>query len=228
MILALDTATRWTGIGLHDGTTVVTELGWKTINTQTIELAPTVLTFLRKANVDPADLSGIAVTIGPGSYTGLRIGLGFAKGMALAHQTPLIGIPTLDVVAHSFGADNAPLFAIAEAGRGRVCAGRYEWQGKHWQPAAPPDIFGWDALLSQIEGPAIFAGEISAESRKQIRQTSKQFRVVNGAAGVRRAGFLAELAWHRLKHGRIDDPAALVPIYLRTPEGQPLQPTAAS
>lgn len=218
MILGIDTATRWTGIALHDGAQVVTELGWKAINTQTIELAPTVQTFLRKAAITAADLTAIAVAIGPGSYTGLRVGLGFAKGMALAYQLPLIGVPTLDIVASSFGRAEDDLWVAAEAGRRRVCIGRYQWQ-RGWQPIGEPDIESWRDVLERLEAPVTFAGEISVEARKQIRQANRAHRVVSGAAGVRRAGYLTEIGWRRYRHAEIDSAASLVPIYLRDPAG---------
>ena len=85
MILAIDTATRWAGLALHDGTAVIAEHGWRCLNNHTIEMTPAIDDMLKQAGVEPADLSGIAVAIGPGSYTGLRVGLALAKGLALAN-----------------------------------------------------------------------------------------------------------------------------------------------
>ncbi|MCA9960226.1 MAG: hypothetical protein KC443_14390, partial [Anaerolineales bacterium] len=68
MILAIDTATRWTGLALHDGTAVIAEAGWRSINTQTIELSPAIAGLLQRADTDSGELKGIAVAIGPGSY----------------------------------------------------------------------------------------------------------------------------------------------------------------
>jgi tRNA threonylcarbamoyladenosine biosynthesis protein TsaB len=113
MILAIDTATRWTGLALHDGLGIVAERGWRGGNTQTVELAPAVEELLQASGVAAADLQGIAVSIGPGSYTGLRVGLAVAKGMSLAYQIPLIGVPTLDIVAASIGLRTGNLIVIA-------------------------------------------------------------------------------------------------------------------
>ena len=222
MILAVDTATQWTGIALHDGTTVIAELGWRSVNTQTIELAPTVKQFLGKADATPGDLVAIAVAVGPGSYTGLRVGLGFAKGMALAYQLPLIGVPTLDIVATSFGRNDGNLIIVAEAGRQRVCANTYRWGRLGWQAANEPDIVSWPDLLAQVADldDVTFAGEISVDARKLIRNTSRRYRIVSAAAGARRAGYLAEIGWRRLRRNALDDAAELAPIYLRDPAGQ--------
>ncbi|MDX1414745.1 MAG: tRNA (adenosine(37)-N6)-threonylcarbamoyltransferase complex dimerization subunit type 1 TsaB, partial [Candidatus Promineifilaceae bacterium] len=99
MILALDTATRWTGLALHDGKRIIAEQGWSSKYTQTVELTPAVARLLATADFQVADLQAIAVAIGPGSYTSLRVGLAVAKGLSMAHQIPLIGVPTLDIIS---------------------------------------------------------------------------------------------------------------------------------
>ncbi|NJN55891.1 MAG: tRNA (adenosine(37)-N6)-threonylcarbamoyltransferase complex dimerization subunit type 1 TsaB, partial [Anaerolineae bacterium] len=84
MILAIDTATRWLGLALHNGTAVQAELGWRCQNNHTIELAPAIENLFQQTSITPADLSAITITIGPGSYSALRVGLALAKGLALA------------------------------------------------------------------------------------------------------------------------------------------------
>ena len=103
MILAIDTATRWTGLALHDGTSIIAEMGWQAINTQTIELSPAIAEMWRRTNTTATQLKGIAVAIGPGSYTGLRVGVAVAKGLALANGTPLVAVSTLDILSLFYG-----------------------------------------------------------------------------------------------------------------------------
>jgi tRNA threonylcarbamoyladenosine biosynthesis protein TsaB len=219
MLLAIDTATRWLGLALHDGRRVVAEVGWESVNTQTMELAPTVAGLMDRAGVETADLAGIAVAIGPGSYTGLRIGVGFAKGLALVHNRRLIGVPTLDILAASLPRSDRQLVVIVEAGRTRVCAGFYKWKGKGWQSEGQPEILDWETLVEKVEPAAIMAGEISAEGAKLIRISKKKLILTPAADSTRRSGYLAEIGWFRLRRGRTDDPASLAPIYLRDPAG---------
>ncbi len=122
MILAIDTATKWTGLALHDGRSLIAESGWYSSYNQTVELAPAVLQMLHISEIPAADLSAVALAIGPGSYTGLRIGLGFAKGIALANQLQLIGVPTLDILASALPRSEGTMVITAEAGRKRVWA----------------------------------------------------------------------------------------------------------
>ena len=220
MILAIDTATRWTGLALHDGRSILAELGWQAVNRQTVELAPAVLDLLRRTGLQPSDLAAAAVAIGPGSYTGLRIGLGFAKGLALANQTKLIGVPTMDILAAAQPWSEEQLVAIAEAGRSRVCAAIYVWHaGKGWQIEREPDIYSWPALLDTIEAPSIFSGEVSPAGAKLVRGARKKHKFATTPNAVRRAGYLADIGWQRLRRGWTDDPAALAPLYLRDPAG---------
>jgi tRNA threonylcarbamoyladenosine biosynthesis protein TsaB len=221
MLLSIDTATRWLGLALHDGYTLTAELGWQSVNRQTVELAPAVAGIFERANITAHDLTAIGVAIGPGSYTGLRVGLGFAKGMALAQQIPLIGISTLDTVAKGVGRMPGQLVVVVEAGRTRVCAGIYQYQNrKGWLPTTEPDIYSWDALLAQLKGKTNFAGEVSDEARKLIRKQAQGWKVLDAGIRTRRAGNLAQLAYNRFKKDDIDDAAALSPIYLRDPAGK--------
>ncbi|MDX1613363.1 MAG: tRNA (adenosine(37)-N6)-threonylcarbamoyltransferase complex dimerization subunit type 1 TsaB [Candidatus Promineifilaceae bacterium] len=220
MILAIDTATRWTGLALFDGRQLLAEHGWRSLNNQTVELAPTVQQVLARAGLTPAELSAVSVAIGPGSYTGLRIGLGFAKGLSLANQTALVAVPTLDIVAAGVSPFAGRLIAVVEAGRTRVCAGPYTWQdGAGWQSAGEATITTWEELLQAEEEPVRFAGEVSPTAAKQIRTAGKSFSLAPPTACVRRAGHLAEIGWKRLRRGWTDDPAELAPLYLRDPAG---------
>ncbi|MCA9982409.1 MAG: tRNA (adenosine(37)-N6)-threonylcarbamoyltransferase complex dimerization subunit type 1 TsaB [Anaerolineales bacterium] len=220
-LLAIDTATRWTGLALHDGTAVLVEQGWRAQYTQSVELSPAIATILQRAGLEPADLKGIAIALGPGSYTGLRIGLGVAKGLALAHHMPLIGVPTLDITAASVdrGRVRGQLLAVAEAGRRRITVAPYEWQKRLWVATAEPYNTTWETLLPTLEQPTTLAGEISADAARLVRQAGRHLHLVNPASSVRRPACLAELGWYRLRHKMIDDPRTLTPIYLRDPDG---------
>jgi tRNA threonylcarbamoyladenosine biosynthesis protein TsaB len=218
MILAIDTATKWTGLALHDGRTLVAESGWYSAHNQTVELAPAVIQMLDRSALSAADLSAVAVAIGPGSYTGLRIGLGFAKGLSLANQLQLIGVPTLDILASALPRSEGTLVIVAEAGRSWICTTNYIWSvGKGWESTEDPTIETWEQLLTRIEGPATIAGEVTPAGKRLIRNVKKQLRVATPAATIRRAGYLAEIGWNRLRRGWTDNPEELKPIYLRDP-----------
>jgi len=98
MILALDTSTRTASIAIYGGGEgVVSELTWRSSSHHTVELAPYLDLLLRQI---PKGLAGIAVALGPGSFTGLRVGLSFAKGLAMADRAAVVPVGTLDALAH--------------------------------------------------------------------------------------------------------------------------------
>ena len=101
MLLAVDTSTRWIGLALYNESQVLGEFIWQTHNFHTVELAPALEQLLERCKAAPKDLQALAVALGPGSFTSLRIGLAAVKGMALGLKIPIIGIPSLDIVAFS-------------------------------------------------------------------------------------------------------------------------------
>jgi tRNA threonylcarbamoyladenosine biosynthesis protein TsaB len=218
MILAIDTATDWVGLALHDGGAVLAEFGWRSRRTQTTDLASAVAQLWARAKLSAADLDAVAVTIGPGSYTGLRVGMALAKGIALAQQLPLIGVPTLDVVAAAVPRQETDLVVVAQAGRTRLWAGQYHWNDRRgWESLGDPLLTQWEELVGRVQVPIAFAGEIDATSAKLVRRANRSAVVISPAASTRRAAVLAEIGWGRLKSKRVDEAATLAPLYHREP-----------
>lgn len=91
MLLALDTATSYASIALYDGEKVLAELNWHSQRRFTVDLASQVDQLFRLVQITPDQLTGLAVSIGPGSYTGTRIALSFAKGLVATRPLPMVG-----------------------------------------------------------------------------------------------------------------------------------------
>ena len=156
--------------------------------------------------------------MGPGSFTGLRIGLATAKGLALPHKLPVIGVPTLDIVAYPFRESKIPVWAIAQAGRGRILTACYASREQQWQPISKAQLTTFDELAQKINNPVLCVGEIDQEAANILQNGSrKKAQVVSPATRLRRSGYLAEIAAARLEAGDQDDPDALVPIYTSLP-----------
>ncbi|MBN1956117.1 MAG: tRNA (adenosine(37)-N6)-threonylcarbamoyltransferase complex dimerization subunit type 1 TsaB [Anaerolineae bacterium] len=213
MLLAIDTATRLASLALHDGRQVRYEATWEAGRQHTVQLTPRLVSAMQEMGLASTELQGVAVTVGPGSFTGLRVGLAVAKGLALAQNLPLIGIPTLDVVASAQGRDRRVLVAVLQAGRGRICTATYRWR-KGWQRREGPRLTTWADLVSEIEQPTLLCGEVDRRGMQELEAQGERAAIAPAAQRLRRAGFLAELAWARLRQGDVDDPATLVPIYL--------------
>jgi len=217
LLLALDTASRMMSLALHDGRQLHYEATWHSANNHTIELTPAIQRALSQLSLSPAGLTAIAVAQGPGSFTGLRIGIAAAKGLALAHQIALVAVPTLDIIAAGAPFFEGPLLAVLRAGRGRICAQRYIWQNGYWTPMGSAAISTWEQQLETIEERTLIAGEIDDNGHALLETTERPIQRASGAYALRRAGFLAEIAWQRIRDGKIDDPASVTPIYLHQP-----------
>ena len=220
MLLAIDTATRMASIALYDqdGGRVLGEETWNCSDHHTVEMMPRLVRMIEQQGVAPSALSGVVVSLGPGSFTGLRAGLGVAKGLVLAHRLPLVGIPTLEVVARPHTHQPLPIWAVCQAGRGRICAAHYVRRRARWLQQGEYYLTTWEELCAEVERPAFLCGEIDARDADLIReQLGPDVMIATPAASVRRAAYLAEIGWERLSLGDSDDPATLTPIYLQQP-----------
>lgn len=216
MLLAIDTSTRTVGLALYDGVQVLSEMIWSSSNYHTVELAPAINQMLNRADISMRALSGIAIAIGPGSFTGIRIGLAVAKGLALARGKPIFGVPTLDILAAAQPAQDMRLAAVLRAGRARLAVGWYHREGDAWSSSGDAEILTARNLNARINEPTMICGELDEEERRLLARKWVNVVLCSPAQSVRRPSFLAELAWDRLQADRWDDPATLAPIYLRT------------
>ena len=215
MLLAVDTSTTQMGLALFDGAQVISEYAWRSGQRHTVELAPAVADLLARCGLTINNVSALGVALGPGSFTSLRVGLAFVKGLALARHIPLIGIPTLNILAHAQLVTKLPLAIAIQAGRGRFALGWFKSSKKGWQAQGEARVVTLEALMAEVQNPTVICGEFSAEIR-QVISTNENARLVTPANSVRRPSVLAELAWARWQNGDVDDEAALAPIYLHT------------
>ncbi len=220
MLLALDTATQLMSLALYDGYNLLAEQTWHTAFNHSMQLAPTLQSVLDRAGVTTADLTAIAVCIGPGSYSGLRVGVSLAKGMAAVRHLPLVGISALDIIAAAQPHYPDGLIIVVQAGRERVIVGRYQWRKGHWAPRGEVQLMDWPTLLESVDGPAHISGEISIAGHAILNEAKEKgtpLTIVPAAFRLRRAGFLAQEAWERFKADETAfDAAKLVPFYVKT------------
>jgi tRNA threonylcarbamoyladenosine biosynthesis protein TsaB len=216
MLLSIDTSTQMIGIGLHDGKEILCEYLWRGMGRHTVELAPQIVLMMRRVELSPEDLETVAVAIGPGSYTGLRIGLALGKGLALSRGLKIIGVPTFDIVAYLQPQSTKPLFVALMAGRKRIVGMWYKWSRKRWQPDGELGVQTWKEFIKQTEEGALICGEIDPAARQLLREHDR-FEVGSLARCTRRPGDLAELALQRMRSKRRKKQEAIVPIYSAAP-----------
>lgn len=214
LLLAVDTSTRFIGVALYDGHQVLGEYIWESSDHHTIELAPAADEALINSGLEISDLGAVAVATGPGSFTGLRIGIAFIKGIALSSSIPLVGVPTLDALALAHSTQKLPVAALLKAGRGRFAVQWYKKIGVNLKPFSDIEVLSIEDLTERINRPTLVCGELTAEERRLMRGFKKNIKLAPPAFSIRRPSYLAEIAWKRWQKDDVDDPAELAPIYL--------------
>lgn len=216
MLLAIDSSTSWISLALYDGSFIRYELTWQSQYHHTVELAPAIQQVFTQTGTNPSMLTALAVALGPGSFTSLRIGMAAVKGFALALNIPVVGIPSLDVIAAAQPLEDLPMIAVLHAGRTRLAYAPYRVVDKAWKQQAEPGVIHPKDLVKTITVPTLLCGELSENDRSIIGRRWKNAILAPPSRSLRRAGFLAEIGWDRLMNNQTDDPMNLSPIYLST------------
>jgi tRNA threonylcarbamoyladenosine biosynthesis protein TsaB len=208
VVLAIDTSTDQATLGLTNGE-VFSELRWPAGRSQTTSVLPAIDHLLTMNGLTMNAIAAVAVAIGPGTFTGLRVGLSIAKGLAIAKDIPLVSIKTLAIAAHPYVALERPLLVTVPAGRGRVV-----WEIHDNDGVSEPCNTTVPELIEVLSGrPELFVvGEVLPEHRAEISASHGLIESV-GAAG-RRGSVLAQLGWERWQRGDVDDAATLQPVYV--------------
>jgi len=224
MLLAIDTATEILSIALHDGDELAAECTLRAGRQHSALLAPLIKRVMAQSGLSADDLEALAVSVGPGSYTGTRIGVALAKGMAAPRDLPLVPVTTLETIlaAQALHDDGRPLIASVAAGRNRVIWAEYRCESAAWVERRAPQINEWSALLANYDRPIRLSGDVSAaglESIRRAREAGARIELAPAAQRVRRAGYLAEVAW---RHLRESDAGAfraerVMPLYMQGP-----------
>lgn len=222
--LAVETSGRIGSVALGRGDTMLEAAVFSAGRRHAVELLPTIDALCRRHNVRPGDIDEVYVSGGPGSFTGLRIGITFAKTLALGGRTCLVRVPTLDVIAqNALSMDDPPshLAVVLDAKRGRVYAAGYELASSagsdYRRISEPAEIAAGDFLARMPSGSAV-TGEGIAYHRQAVEDSG--LAVLPEEHHRARAEVVYRLGRQRAAAGRYDDPAALIPIYIRRPEAE--------
>lgn len=218
MLLAIDTSTRYAGVALADADRVVSCRVWYSNVNHTAELMPEISESLRSHGIDVGSLDGVAVALGPGGFSALRVGMSVAKGLAMTGKTPLVGVGTLDLEAFPFvepGRESGlPVCALLEAGRNELAADYFASGGRRTREDT---ICPLEEVMESIAERTLFCGEGFQGRSQEIKDRLGGLAVVAQPAAPARLWSLAALARQRLASGEADDLAQLQPYYLRMP-----------
>ena len=226
-ILSIDTSSQVSSVSVLSAECVAAEISMQGALTHSETLMPHIETALAMARVKKDELDGIAVSIGPGSFTGLRIGLASAKMMAYALHIPLIAVPTLEALAHHCVCEGVRLVPVMDAQKGNVYVQEFTWRADGDALTLHEESFlailpltEVIARLSKTEQPVLLLGD--AMQRKVDVELPVNVRLAPIHARLPRAACVGLAALTRLARGETDDPVTAVPLYLRRSEAEVL------
>ena len=216
-ILAVDTSTLTGSIALVEGPNLVAEISLHIDTTYSERLIHSIEWMLTASRWTLESVEGLAVAIGPGSFTGLRIGLATLKGMASAKNLPLVGVSSLAVLGHNLASASEPVVAVMDAKRQEVYAAGFQFEkGRLREQWLADGCFSPAVLSDRLDGLQKFW--LVGDGAKKMGLEKALYP--EDVWHVPRAGVLAGLARERLMNGEGCDFSALVPNYCRPSDAE--------
>lgn len=229
MWLGIETSSLVSSVALMDEERLLGELTVQAGLTHSEQLVPHIELLLQQTGLDRKALTGIVVSIGPGSFTGLRIGMGTAKAMAYALDIPLYGLMTMDGMAYAMPYCDRHISVVIDAQKKNVYEGRYVWRGNDLVCLQEPMVKAASDVVEAIKAsqePTLFMGDGLKRIHKLIAddQTLVEgmplFSLAPATCNIPRAGAMLLAARH-YKGGLVaSDPMTMIPYYIRRSEAE--------
>ena len=220
-ILGIDTSTPIGSIALIDGDNLVAEHTLNIVQAHSSRLMPAIDSVLKWGNITADALDGCAVGIGPGSFTGIRIGVATIKSVCYALDKPIVGISTLEAIAYNLRSTNDVICPLLDARRSEIYGTAFRG-GTEWQRLSEDLCLPIDAFLDQLNtdvpsnGTINFVGDGLLTYGNAVRERlGESAHFANPIFNVPRGATIAHLGAQRLQHGESDSYWTLAPNYVR-------------
>jgi len=218
LVLGIDTATWTASVGISSAGKRIAERSLPTAGSHGFSLLPLIEATLGDAGLETSSLQGIGVSIGPGSFTGLRIGLATAKGLAFAHRLPIAGVRTLPALAQAAVVEEGLVCPMLDARKAEVYTALVAMRGGRAEVVHAEVAVALERWLPLIGSrPCTFIGDAVELVRPHADPlwTLLPFADFHSDGGV-----IADLAWRRVSAGQSDDVDILEPFYARPSEAE--------
>ncbi len=221
-ILAIETATFTGSIAIADDSRgLIAEVRVNVRIAHAERLMPSVEWLLKTSGTGIHDLDAFAVSIGPGSFTGLRIGLSTVKGLSFATDKPVVPVPTLDAFAMTMPFCSYMICPMIDARKNEVYAALYRWEDNMCRKIMHEAAVNPGELLHRIDEPVVVMGDGAETYREVIKEILGARAVFAPASRMSPcASTVAEAAFERLNRGLTADVAGLAPFYVRKSEAE--------
>jgi tRNA threonylcarbamoyladenosine biosynthesis protein TsaB len=227
VILAADTSTSVNAVCVVRDGRILAETLVQSGRKHSERLLETVEWVLAEADLRPTDVDTLAVSIGPGSFTGLRVGVAAWKGLALGLGLPLVGVPTLDAMTRLGAFANGLVCPVLDARMHEVFGAVYSFQNGVRNKLTPDRVCPMERFLDDVPGPAVFLGDGASLYAEVIRQRLPEAVFANALCSLPRASAVALEAIDLLRNGASADARTVSPVYLRKSQAEEAQKRAA-
>jgi tRNA threonylcarbamoyladenosine biosynthesis protein TsaB len=220
-ILAVDTATKSCSVAIVQNETILAEVTIVREQTHSKHLMEVIKSVSLLSGITISDLDGFAVTRGPGSFTGLRIGLSTVKGLAAASGKPIVGISSLKCLAIQSYVPSFRICPIIDARKGEVYWAFYRYEGSQLQQLCPEQVTLPGNVLTDLYEPCVFVGNGARLYEEVIGlKLGNLAHFVPDSQSIIHGSTVAFLSQERFEKGDIDDTNSLTPCYIRRSDAE--------
>jgi tRNA threonylcarbamoyladenosine biosynthesis protein TsaB len=218
-ILAIETSGRIGSIALSRGLSVLAEEEFAHGLKHAAEIVPMIQRLCLAQAWSPRDIEQVYVSAGPGSFTGLRIGITLAKTMALATGVKLVAVPSVRVLAENAPAEASNVIIVLDAKRDQIFTARFERIGGEWIEREPAHLDSLAVMIERSPRPVHLLGEGIPFHEKFLRQDAAVV-ITSPGCWRARASSVVKIGAQLSAAGEFSDPDRLIPIYIRRPEAE--------
>jgi tRNA threonylcarbamoyladenosine biosynthesis protein TsaB len=221
-VLALETATTAGSIAIvDDNEGLISEVKINIKVAHAERLMNSVDWLFKSSKISINEIDAFAISIGPGSFTGLRIGLSTAKGLSYATNKPIVPVPTFDAFARTLPFCSHFICPMLDARKNEIYTGLYKWEDNILKKVIPETAVRPSDFLKEIKELTVFMGDGVKIYKKLITDTLKSNAIFAPASKMSpSASIVAEIVIEKLKEGIFTDPVSLTPFYIRKSEAE--------
>jgi tRNA threonylcarbamoyl adenosine modification protein YeaZ len=223
IVLSIETSTESASCAVIDENRLLGEITFNYKKQHSVILMDIIDKLLSNVALDITSIDGFVISMGPGSFTGLRIGLATIKGLAHGANKPFIGISTLDALANNMSYTSGIICPILDALRGNVYSALYKFEGTALIRIKEPEVVSLEELMESIKAeglPATFIGDAVPMYKDKIFEILPESKMAPVHLNFARASALGELGLKELKLGKQDDINTFAPVYLRKSQAE--------
>lgn len=223
-ILSIDTSSNVATVAILDDNKLIGEYIINNKKTHSVKIMPMIKELMDSLEIDIKDVDLYAASIGPGSFTGLRIGIATIKSLAHVCKKQVVGVPTIDAMAYNLAYTNGLIVPIMDARRERVYTGIYKWDNSDFEVIKENDVLEIDELLNILKEKnetIIFTGDATEIYNKKIVEVLNEKALFTPShLSMPRASSVGALAMLKAKNNELQSCFEMVPDYLRKSQAE--------